>query len=239
LPNAPEAAASHGKAAQIEIQGFTKALLKTRITPVAYRCGARQVNAKPARLSNLALRWRNPMRSIVLSLSLCAAACGGQTPDSPTSPASAVSSVSAQTVTALPFTGSFVSATTGLLNCPPTCPPTTLRISGTAEGTATQLGRFTAEFTETVDLATATGIGTYTFIAANGDRLLVNGTGGEDEFVPPNVSHVTMTGTFVGGTGRFAGASGPVIIRSVGVIDFASQTSTGRGTLEGRITLER
>jgi hypothetical protein len=179
------------------------------------------------------------MRSIVLSVCVCVAACGGQPPEAPTAPAAPFASSLAQTAVGLPLNGSFTNATSGQVNCPPTCPPTTLTISGTSEGQATQLGRFTATFTETVDLASATGTGHYTFTAANGDRLFAEGAGGEDGFEPPNVSHVTMTGTIVGGTGRFAGASGTLTIRSAGVIDFATQTSKGTGTLEGSITLDR
>ena len=112
-------------------------------------------------------------------------------------------------------------------------------MSGTVEGTASQLGRFTATYTETVDLGTATGTGTYTFTAANGDQLFANGAGGEDRFDPPNVSYLSVVGTITGGTGRFAGATGSLTIRSVSTIDFAAQTSRGTGTLEGRINLQK
>ena len=40
------------------------------------------------------------------------------------------------------------------------------------EGTATNLGRFTAVQTERVDLATSAATGTYTFTAADGDQLV-------------------------------------------------------------------
>lgn len=179
------------------------------------------------------------MRTIVLSLCVCAAACSGQNPDAPTSPAAASSASPVRAVTELPFQGSYVNSTAGQTNCPPTCPPTTLQITGTADGHATHLGQFSATFTETVDIATATGTAVYTFTAANGDRLFANLAGGEDRFEPPNISHVTMTGAIAGGTGRFAGATGTLTIRSIGAIDFAAQTSTGTGTLDGRITLER
>jgi hypothetical protein len=46
------------------------------------------------------------------------------------------------------------------------------------------------------------------FTAAHGDRLSMTAVGAETEFVPPNVSHASVTATVVGGTGRFAGASG-------------------------------
>ena len=46
-----------------------------------------------------------------------------------------------------------------------------------ATGTATHLGRFTVEIPHTVNFATATGDGTYTFTAANGDTLTADFTG--------------------------------------------------------------
>src|SRR5688500_3848495 len=107
------------------------------------------------------------MRSIVLSVCLLTAACSGQALNSPTAPVSAGSGP-AQSLVAnvqLPFHGSYTFATTGAFNCPPTCPPTTLRIATTGEGTSTQLGRFTAHLLDVVDLATAKSTGTLTFTA--------------------------------------------------------------------------
>ena len=49
-----------------------------------------------------------------------------------------------------------------------------------ATGTATHLGRFTLEIPHTVNFATATGDGTYTFTAANGDTLTADFTGTAD-----------------------------------------------------------
>jgi hypothetical protein len=141
--------------------------------------------------------------------------------------------------TELPFRGSFTLATSGEVNCPPTCPPTTLTITGNQEGTATHLGRFTATSVNTVDLATTMSTGTFTFTAANGDQLFTTTAGQETAFIPPNISHVTFNAEIVGGTGRFAGATGTFIIRTIGAIDFAAATSTGTGTFEGHINLNK
>jgi hypothetical protein len=138
----------------------------------------------------------------------------------------------------LPFNGSFSISTTGSPNCPPTCPPTTLHVEGLVEGTATHLGRFTALAIETVDLGSATATGTFDFTAANGDRLLTTTTGGEEQFVPPNISHVSLVATVVGGTGRFAGATGTLTIRHVTEIDFANGRSAGSGSIDGHIALK-
>ena len=188
------------------------------------------------------------LRPLIVCLSLSLAACSGQGAASPTSPSrtpaapalsqATGSSAQASHAAELPFTGSFTIRTTGTLNCPPTCPPTTLRVDGVEEGTATHLGRFTAVSVETVDLASATATGTMDFTAANGDRLLTTTTGGEDQFVPPNISHVTIAATVVGGTGRFAGATGTLTIRHVTEIDFVNGRSSGSGSIAGHIVLK-
>jgi hypothetical protein len=187
------------------------------------------------------------MRLVIVCLCLSLAACTGQAPASPTSPSLAPaapahsdapgSTAQASGAAELPFKGSFTITTTGTVNCPPTCPPTTLRVEGREEGTATHLGRFTAVSVDTVDMATATATGTFDFTAANGDRLLTTTTGGEDQFVPPNISHVSVVATIVGGTGRFAGATGTLTIRYVGEIDFANGRSSGSGSIDGHIVL--
>ena len=99
------------------------------------------------------------------------------------------------------------------------------------------LGRFTAVSVDTVDVATATATGTMNFTAANGDRLMTTTIGGEDEFTPPNISSVrAVAPTIVGGTGRFANATGTFTVRYRGAIDFANGTSSGAGSFEGHIT---
>jgi hypothetical protein len=179
------------------------------------------------------------MRSIVLSVCVLTAACSGQALNSPTPPESADSGPAQKSVASgqLPFRGSFTLATSGTLDCPPTCPPTTLRVAGTGEGTAIQLGRFSMQSLDVVDLATARSTGTLDFTAANGDRLFTTTVGREDQFVPPNISHVSFVATIVGGTGRFVGASGSFTARHVGAIDFAAGTSSASGSFEGHITL--
>ena len=187
------------------------------------------------------------MRPLIVCVSLSLAACSGQGAASPTSPsrtpaAPALSQATDSTAQAsggeqLPFKGSFTVTTTGRPNCPPTCPPTTLHIEGTQEGTATHLGRFTAVSLDTVDMATTTSTGTLHLTAANGDRLLTTTTGREDQFVPPNISHVTVVATVVGGSGRFAGATGTLTIRQVTEIDFALGRSSGTGSIDGHIVL--
>ena len=178
------------------------------------------------------------MRSVVLALCLSVTACTGQVPDVPTSPTgSAAGTLEARRASNLPMHGSFTFVSSGSVNCPPTCPPTTLRIQADLEGTAAHLGRFTATLDNAVDMATTTSKGSTDFRAANGDRLTTTTTGAETAFVPPNESHVHEVATITGGTGRFANASGTLVLDYVYFIDFQANTAEGSGTLEGRINL--
>lgn len=130
----------------------------------------------------------------------------------------------------LPFRGSFTTHTSGEIV------PPTLTVTGIAEGTATHLGRFTATSVDVVDLAAATSTGTFDFTAANGDQLFTTTAGGEDEFTAPNVSHVTLVATIVGGTGRFAAATETFTMQQASIIDFATGTSSGSGSFDGTIS---
>ncbi|HEY0673246.1 MAG TPA: hypothetical protein VGD27_13290 [Longimicrobiales bacterium] len=134
----------------------------------------------------------------------------------------------------LPFHGSFTIETSSAFT-----PPTTLTLNGTANGHAIQLGQFTAASVDVVNTATSTSTGTFTLTAADGDQLFSTTTGAETEFVPPNVSHITLVATIVGGTGRFAAATGTFTVNSVVAIDFASGTSSGSGSFDGLIDLNK
>ena len=187
------------------------------------------------------------MKRIVLGVCLLAAACSDGL-QSPTSPSAAVTPAAGQLPggsslpearrgSALPFKGSYNFNTSGSFNCPPTCPPTVLTVRGEGEGTATHLGQFTLSTLDVVDMASTASTGTFDLTAANGDRVVAKTVGKEDQFVPPNISHVTLQATITGGTGRFAHASGSFTIRYVGEIDFAAGTSTGSGSFDGEIDL--
>jgi hypothetical protein len=177
------------------------------------------------------------MRLIVLGMCLFAGACSGQVLDSPTSPSTAAvvpGQTEAQGAVQLPFVGTFKGESRGVLNCPPTCPPTIVRVTGTDTGEATHLGRFSAVYEDEADLATATGTGTFTLTAANGDKLFTRYAGGQTD-----VSTVTLVATITGGTGRFARASGTFTIIRTGIVDFATGTGTESGSFEGQISLNQ
>jgi hypothetical protein len=75
-------------------------------------------------------------------------------------------------------------------------------------GTATHLGRYdeegSAEFSPTADPTVFRVDASATYIAANGDQLYAVFTGHLDGLT----GTISATVTYVGGTGRFAGASG-------------------------------
>ena len=140
----------------------------------------------------------------------------------------------------MPFRGTFTGRGGAVFNCPPTCPPTSFTSSGTYEGTATQLGSFTAAFVEVVDMAAATGTGTIDFTAANGDLLRTTTDGGQDGFTPPNISSIRLLATITGGTGRFAGATGTVTVQYIQEIDYVNATGEiVSGSLDGVINLAK
>src|SRR5262249_58315694 len=81
---------------------------------------------------------------------------------------------------------------------------THLLLTATATGEATHLGKFTRDESVVLNLADGTLHGTVTFIAANGDLLYADASGGF-------ISATTAVGTytFTGGAGRFSDARGP------------------------------
>ena len=173
------------------------------------------------------------LRPIILAASVLAAACSDQVSYAPTSPTS-VALAPTQTqrnATRLPLRGSFTAADRS------TVAPPNLLLQGTGEGTATHLGRITLTTAEVVNLATSFGTGTFDLTAANGDQLFATTAGSEDQFTPPNVSHVTLVATIVGGTGRFASATGTFTMERTATINFAAGTSTSFGSFDGHIDL--
>ncbi len=102
-------------------------------------------------------------------------------------------------------------------------------VEGTGE--ATQLGEFTFAFPHTVNLLTRTAIGTYHFVAANGDTLTADGTGIATP-IGGGVLYIEETMTITGGTGRFAGASGSFEVERL----YDTVAGTTVGSFEGTIS---
>jgi hypothetical protein len=124
----------------------------------------------------------------------------------------------------VPFKGRFE----GTQTLTPLQPPFGF-VNGSATGTATHLGSYTLAFPHTVNFATRTGVGTYTFTAANGDTLTADFTGQAQG--GPIVSIVEQ-GTVTGGTGRFAGATGSFVVQR----RFDPAAGTTEGSFEGTVS---
>jgi hypothetical protein len=103
----------------------------------------------------------------------------------------------------VPFKGSLE----GVVTTTPLAPPF-VSVVVNATGNATQLGEFTLAIPHTVNRADRTAVGTYEFTATNGDRLSASFSGKATPTPTPGVLYIEETATIMGGTGRFAGATG-------------------------------
>jgi len=159
------------------------------------------------------------------------AACSGSPVSPSATPGSGLSGFATASAAAgqvTPFKGTLEGAYT--LAFPS---PLVLLVRGTGTGNATQLGQYTFDYDETVNLATGVGIGTYEFTAANGDRLTADWTGSGFPTNDPAVLRIVENATITGGTGRFADASGSFTIERL----FSFLTNAGPGSFQGTIRL--
>jgi hypothetical protein len=104
-------------------------------------------------------------------------------------------------------------------------------VHGNATGEATQLGKVTIEYFDTVNVLTGSGTGSWLFTAANGDTVTAVGFGQAD--LPPTdgVLSIEEHWTITGGTGRFAGATGSFTVERVLFTATSSTTGSFRGTI--------
>jgi hypothetical protein len=77
-----------------------------------------------------------------------------------------------------------------------------------ATGNATQLGQFKVVIAAIANTTTRASIGSFQFVAANGDTLTAEFTGQAMPTAAPNVTAFVEIAIITGGTGRFAGATG-------------------------------
>jgi hypothetical protein len=163
------------------------------------------------------------MRYLVLAFCIFAAACAGQAPSAPTSPSSTIGGTLTANATSgsdLPFRGTLQATETedGALH----------HLVGT--GTSTYLGRFTLTSEFIVDATTWTASGTATWAAANGDQISTTVTGQAVVTFP--IATISETHIITGGTGRFAGASGSIVLaRSLNLQTLISSASI-TGTID-------
>lgn len=114
-------------------------------------------------------------------------------------------------------------------------PPPIATIDSIGYGEATQLGRFAYELLATVDFRfpPPQSEGFMTLTAANGDTLCAEIEGTSTPVIPGLVVSVIEEATIVGGTGRFAGASGSFLIERLVYQD----TRLTTGTFEGVVSI--
>ena len=116
----------------------------------------------------------------------------------------------------------------------PAPPPdaVTMYVDGDASGNATHLGKYTAKFAATVNLACGCSVGdTVHFIAANGDSLYSVGAGSGVPSDTPGYTLVTQFYAITGGTGRFAGATGHFTVTRL----VNETTGVSKGSFDGTI----
>jgi len=103
-------------------------------------------------------------------------------------------------------------------------------------GEATQLGRFTYAFPHTVHLPTRAAVGTYRFVAADGDTLTGSATGLATPTIIDGVFHLAIVEEMVVeptlSTGRFAGATGGFTAKRL----YNPATGLTFGSFEGAIS---
>jgi hypothetical protein len=117
----------------------------------------------------------------------------------------------------VPFHGSLQATETDTL----AFPFLTVNLSGT--GQATHLGRYTTLFRLQVDLRTASSLGSFVLIAANGNSIFGTISGHSTDV--GDLNSIVETATITGGTGRFDDATGSFTIERL--LDQATGNSSG------------
>jgi hypothetical protein len=119
----------------------------------------------------------------------------------------------------VPFNGSFAAVEIDEIQ------GTTLLVNGSGTGNASLVGRYTVTFEAVVNLQTLMGVGTMTFVAANGDSIFTRFNGQATPTPDPNTFLVLELETITGGTGRFAGATGSFTLERE--VDLTTGLSSG------------
>ena len=112
----------------------------------------------------------------------------------------------------------------------PLDPPFLLNTS-IVTGNSTQLGNYQLTITLIVNTADLTSLGTYEFVASNGDTLTA-AVAGTAEATAPGVNSIVEIAIITGGTGRFEGATGDFVCQRLA---FRSNGVTV-GTFDGTIS---
>jgi hypothetical protein len=111
----------------------------------------------------------------------------------------------------------------------------TLFVQSSGSGNATHLGGFTVTHEFGVDLPTFIALGSAQFIGADGSTIFTDTRALGAAPIPtddPNVVFITELHTIIGGTGRFAGATGSFIVERL-----LNITGVTIGSFKGTIVL--
>lgn len=178
------------------------------------------------------------MRYVVAGFCVFAIACAGEGPTAPT-PLSPQSGAPTASTSLLRQNGGGVGLTAasgldlpfkGSLQATETIEGSLHQLVGTGNGT--HLGQFKYAADITIDPATGEGLGTVTWTAANGDQIFASTTGEVLGLEFPTLV-LAETQIITGGTGRFAGVTGTVVVnRSLDLL-----TGVTSGTFTGTIDL--
>lgn len=164
--------------------------------------------------------------SAVLTVVLCG--CGAESATAPT-PTIQARPTGLRAAVSVPIGGSCETSLAG----PPIVTPPILTQNDVGVCQLAHLGRVSVYDTQQINLATGTETAQVTFTAANGDELRLTNVGANERTGPATI-RFTGTITVVGGTGRFANATGQ--ITAEGTADLVS----GQGwiTLDGSIAYD-
>jgi hypothetical protein len=106
---------------------------------------------------------------------------------------------------------------------------TTLSVSASGSGNASQLGQFTIRYQAEVNLMDLSAAETAQFTGSNGDSIQARGIGQVAENRTPGMFNVIQIYTITGGTGRFAGASGTITLNRLMSLPTGATSTTFEG----------
>jgi hypothetical protein len=164
---------------------------------------------------------------LVLSVAVLSSACAVDTSTGPAPAVSVLASHSTSSDKAKPAGGT---CTTSFTQISFVFPIATIDITGVCN--LKHLGRTTLHAIQTINVLTGDLNNSTTYTAANGDMLFTTFVGTSSP--PPDVVF-QGTETYVGGTGRFEGATGSSTLEGTATVDVTG-AGTGEYTSTGSIT---
>lgn len=167
-------------------------------------------------------------RPLFLSALALSAACAGESPTGPAIAPSIVANHSAGADATRPAGGR---CTTSFTQISFVFPFATIDITG--ECNLKHLGRTAMHAIQIINVETGDLTNSTTYTAANGDELFTSFVGTSSP--PPDVVF-QGTETYVGGTGRFEGATGSSELEGTATVDLITGSGTGEYTSKGTIT---